>query len=226
MSHTILVTGGAGYIGSHVCKALAEAGHQPDLLRHAGERPRLGRALGPARARRHRRRGASRRRVRPPPSERRDPSRGLHRGRRIGEPARTLSAQQRGQVRCPDRSRAAPRRRCLGVFQHLRRLRPAANGPADGDPSLSHRSAPMPSPRRGSSARWPPPPAAVCVRRRCAISMPPAPMPMARSARRIIPRPICCRSPPTPLSASAPPSPCWARTIRRLTVRASATSCM
>jgi UDP-glucose-4-epimerase GalE len=29
MSRTILVTGGAGYIGSHVCKALAEAGHQP-----------------------------------------------------------------------------------------------------------------------------------------------------------------------------------------------------
>ncbi|MBF0187981.1 MAG: UDP-glucose 4-epimerase, partial [Magnetococcales bacterium] len=26
---TILVTGGAGYVGSHVCKALAAAGHQP-----------------------------------------------------------------------------------------------------------------------------------------------------------------------------------------------------
>lgn len=26
---TVLVTGGAGYIGSHACKALAEAGHQP-----------------------------------------------------------------------------------------------------------------------------------------------------------------------------------------------------
>ena len=38
-------------------------------------------------------------------------------------------------------------------------------------------------------------------RRRCAISMPPAPMPVGRSARRIIPRPICCRSPPTPRSA-------------------------
>jgi UDP-glucose-4-epimerase GalE len=29
MSRTVLVTGGAGYIGSHVCKALAEAGHLP-----------------------------------------------------------------------------------------------------------------------------------------------------------------------------------------------------
>jgi UDP-glucose-4-epimerase GalE len=29
MRQTVLVTGGAGYIGSHVCKALADAGHQP-----------------------------------------------------------------------------------------------------------------------------------------------------------------------------------------------------
>ena len=29
MSHTILVTGGAGYIGSHGCKALARAGFHP-----------------------------------------------------------------------------------------------------------------------------------------------------------------------------------------------------
>ena len=27
--HHILVTGGAGYIGSHVCKALSNAGYQP-----------------------------------------------------------------------------------------------------------------------------------------------------------------------------------------------------
>src|ERR1700683_4142978 len=29
MSETILVTGGAGYIGSHTCKALSLAGYQP-----------------------------------------------------------------------------------------------------------------------------------------------------------------------------------------------------
>ena len=29
MSAPILVTGGAGYIGSHACKALAAAGHVP-----------------------------------------------------------------------------------------------------------------------------------------------------------------------------------------------------
>ena len=29
MTAVVLVTGGAGYIGSHICKALAESGHQP-----------------------------------------------------------------------------------------------------------------------------------------------------------------------------------------------------
>src|SRR5260370_28600893 len=29
MSETILVTGGAGYVGSHACKALARAGYRP-----------------------------------------------------------------------------------------------------------------------------------------------------------------------------------------------------
>src|SRR6266446_2841785 len=29
MSQSILVTGGAGYVGSHACKALADAGYRP-----------------------------------------------------------------------------------------------------------------------------------------------------------------------------------------------------
>jgi len=29
MSPSVLVTGGAGYIGSHTCKVLAQAGYQP-----------------------------------------------------------------------------------------------------------------------------------------------------------------------------------------------------
>src|SRR5262245_49908876 len=32
MRSKILVTGGAGYIGSHTCKALAAAGHPPGVL--------------------------------------------------------------------------------------------------------------------------------------------------------------------------------------------------
>ena len=131
----VLVTGGAGYIGSHVCKALAEAGRQPicfDTLEKGHdwavrwgplERGDIGDAVRLDDV------------LQPPSPDRGDPSRGLHRGGRIGEPARALSAQQRRQVRCPDRSRAAPRRRSPGVFQHLRRLRPAANRSAGGDPS-------------------------------------------------------------------------------------------
>ena len=32
MTDNVLVTGGAGYIGSHVCKALAAAGYRPVTL--------------------------------------------------------------------------------------------------------------------------------------------------------------------------------------------------
>ncbi|MEO1959450.1 MAG: NAD-dependent epimerase/dehydratase family protein, partial [Paracoccus sp. (in: a-proteobacteria)] len=32
MPETVLVTGGAGYIGSHACKALATAGYRPVAL--------------------------------------------------------------------------------------------------------------------------------------------------------------------------------------------------
>ena len=32
MPQSILVTGGAGYIGSHACKALAKAGYRPVVL--------------------------------------------------------------------------------------------------------------------------------------------------------------------------------------------------
>ena len=47
MSGAVLVTGGAGYIGSHVSKALADFGPDAGLLRHTGEGSRVGRAWGP-----------------------------------------------------------------------------------------------------------------------------------------------------------------------------------
>ena len=53
MSHRILVTGGAGYIGSHTCVALAAAGYEPLILDNLGNSdvrvlPRLERIIGHA----------------------------------------------------------------------------------------------------------------------------------------------------------------------------------
>lgn len=45
---TILVTGGAGYIGSHACKALARAGHQPVVFDNFGNGWRDAVKFGPA----------------------------------------------------------------------------------------------------------------------------------------------------------------------------------
>ena len=126
----------------------------------------------------------------------------------VGEsvrPARALHAQQRHQDRRADRRGAAPRRRGVRLLQHLRRLRPAAVGPAGRDASdradqslCRVQGEGRARARRGCSAR-------ACARRRCAISTPRAPTPAARSARRTSRKPICCRSPPMPRSASAPP---------------------
>ena len=53
MSPTILVTGGAGFIGSHTCVALAEAGYAPLILDNLGNSDarvldRLARIIGTA----------------------------------------------------------------------------------------------------------------------------------------------------------------------------------
>src|SRR5215207_8296708 len=53
MSSTILVTGGAGFIGSHTCVALAEAGYAPLILDNLGNSDvrvldRLARIIGTA----------------------------------------------------------------------------------------------------------------------------------------------------------------------------------
>jgi UDP-glucose 4-epimerase len=223
MSRVVLVTGGAGYIGSHVCKALAEAGHQPicfDTLEKGhdwavrwgplergdiGDAVRLDDVLSRHRA-----------------------SAVIHLagyievGESVNQPERYL---HNNAAKSDILIEAALRH---GVDALVFSSSCAVYGLPQTDLlAESHRIAPI-SPYAESKARVERALAAVaaCGRRRCAISMPPAPMPRARSARRTIPRPICCRSPPTPFSASAPPSPCWARTTRRPTVRASATSCM
>ena len=55
MSMRILVTGGAGYIGSHTAKLLAASGHAPIVFDDFSAGPRLGGEVGPARARQPRR---------------------------------------------------------------------------------------------------------------------------------------------------------------------------
>lgn len=47
MGHRVLVTGGAGYIGSHACKALAQAGHLPVALDNLAEGHRWAVRWGP-----------------------------------------------------------------------------------------------------------------------------------------------------------------------------------
>jgi len=202
MSGVVLVTGGAGYIGSHVCKALAEAGHRPiclDTLEKGHDWA-----------------------VRWGPFERGDigdaacledvlsrhrPSAVLHLagyievGESVSQPERYLHNNAAKSDVLID---AALRH---GVDVLVFSSSCAVYGLPQTDLlAETHRIAPI-SPYAESKAR---------VERALA----------ARSARRIIPRPICCRSPPTPRSALAPTLPCWARTTRRPTARASATSCM
>ncbi len=113
-------------------------GTDAGLLRHPGEGPSLGGALGPARTGRHRRRRAPRRGLQPAQAAGNRASGGLHRGRRIGAGARALPAQQCGQDGTADRRGLAPRCRGLRLLEHLRRLRPAAVGAAVG--SARHRA--------------------------------------------------------------------------------------
>ena len=61
MSQSILVTGGAGYVGSHACKALARAGYRPVVYDNLVARSRRCGALGSAGRRRPARPRSSRR---------------------------------------------------------------------------------------------------------------------------------------------------------------------
>ena len=56
---TVLVTGGAGYIGSHTAKLLSREGIEPIVYDNLVDRPSVVRALGALRSRRHSRHRAS-----------------------------------------------------------------------------------------------------------------------------------------------------------------------
>ena len=226
MSDAVLVTGGAGYIGSHVSKALADAGLTPvcyDTLEKGHEWA-----------------------VRWGPLERGD----------IGDAARLDEVFARHKpraiihiagyievgesVRQPERYMhnnatktvvlvEAALRHGIEAFvfsSTLRRLRPAAVRPAGreasdrADQSLCRVEGEGRGHPHGVLQR------VACARRRCAISMPRAPTPGARSARRTRRKPICCRSRSMPCLASVRRSPCWATTIRRPTAPACATISM
>ena len=125
----LLVTGGAGYVGSHALRALLRAGHAAvviDDLRAGRAAFAAGRRAGPRRRRRRRRagRGAGPQR----PLRRRPPLRGLDRGRRLdGAAARVLPKQRLGlgdADRGERRSRRA-RLRVLVVGRGLRQSRRA-----------------------------------------------------------------------------------------------------
>ena len=80
----VLVTGGAGYIGSHAAKALQPRRLPRRRLRQPGRRPPRGGQVRRARRRRHRRRRGRPRRAAAPRHLRRDALRGVSRRRRVG----------------------------------------------------------------------------------------------------------------------------------------------
>ena len=226
MSGAVLVAGGAGYIGSHVCKALADAGFIPvfyDTLvnGHAwavrwgpleegdiGDAQRLQEVFA-----KHRPKGVV------------HLAGYIEVGESVQLPERYL---YNNAVKTDFLIAAAVR---AGIEAFVFSSSCAVYGlPQSEFLAETHQIAPI-SPYAESKARVERSLAraatvAGCARRRCATSTPPAPTQAARSAKRTNPRRTCCRSPPTPRSASDPLSPCSATTTTRPTARAYATSSM
>ena len=118
----ILMTGGAGYIGSHTAKLLAACGHQPDRLRRPHAGPRVGGQVGAARTGHARRPGSPARGVRAPPHRRRRALRRQRAGRRVDdEPVQVLPQQHRGHAQ-PARRDARGRRRHHRLLLDVRDL--------------------------------------------------------------------------------------------------------
>ena len=192
---TILVTGGAGFVGSHACKALSRAGYLPvtfDNLERGHERAVK---WGPLE------RGDLRNEQRPPASIRGTPALGRHAlcslclCRRIdGRTGEILRQQYRrdGEAAPGLRDVRLQELRVLELLRDLWHSRaPASDGggcPEPGQPVWLHQArgrahAERCRGRAMASATW-----------RCATSMRPAPIPTAISASCICPKPTSFRS--------------------------------
>ena len=225
MSGAVLVAGGAGYIGSHVCKALADAGSTPVCYDTLEKGHQWAVRWGPLEEGRHRRRPTL------AGSLRQAPAKGvvhlagyIEVGESVQLPERYL---YNNAVKTDFLIAAAVR---AGVEAFVFSSSCAVYGlPQSEFLAETHQIAPI-SPYAESKARgerrYGVREARDCARPRCATSTPPAPTRAATSAKRTNPRRTCFRSLPTPHSASDPLSPCWATTTTRPTARACATSSM
>ena len=125
----ILVTGGAGYIGSHVVRDLGESGYLPVVLDNLSSGHRRGRALRrahPGRCCRQRTGRLAPAQVRHP---QRHPFRRFHPGGRIGPPTPEILREQLVQLPAPDQNLPGERGGELHLLLYRRRLRHARKGP-------------------------------------------------------------------------------------------------
>jgi UDP-arabinose 4-epimerase len=129
---TILVTGGAGYIGAHACKALAAEGYTPVVVDNLSTGHPGGGQVGAAGGGRHRGRAVPGPGLCAAPADGGDAFRGLRAGRGIDDGPGEVLPEQRGGDAGADRGDGAARGQADGVFLVVRDVRPAALGPDDG----------------------------------------------------------------------------------------------
>ncbi len=129
---TVLVTGGAGYIGSHMVLELADAGERVVVLDNLSTGFRLGRRRGRAAHRRRQRRPGAGRPAHPRTRRRRDhPFRRFDRGAGLGARSARLLPQQHGQFARADRMRGEERRAPFHLFLDRRGLRQSGENPGE-----------------------------------------------------------------------------------------------
>ena len=186
----VLVTGGAGYIGSHTAKALALAGDEPVVLDDLRTGHRANVRWGPLVEASLDDREAIRRTLR---DERIEAVIHFAASAYVGDSdarsARLFPQQRDGHPVAPRRDARRGRRpdRLQLDLRHLRHPGPRADrrgaAAAADEPvrrvEAVRRAVPCAGTRRHTAFAGPP----------CATSMPPAPTPMASSARSTIPRP-------------------------------------